>query len=89
MTTVSFQLPDHIERQLRQKLGDLDVAAKEAALVELYRQGQLSHGKLAESLGISRYETDAVLKRHNVTEDLLTREEFDQQARGLHNLLGQ
>ena len=89
MTTVSFQLPDNVEQQLRRQLGDLDAAAKEAALVELYRQGQLSHGKLAEGLGISRYETDAVLKRHNVTEDLLTREEFDQQASGLRNLLDQ
>jgi predicted HTH domain antitoxin len=89
MTTVSFQLPDNVEQQLRRELGDLDAAAKEAALVELYRQGQLSHGKLAQCLGISRYETDAMLKRHNVTEDLLTREEFDQQVSGLRRLLGQ
>ncbi len=89
MTTVSFQLPDNVEQQLRRDLGDLDATAKEAALVELYRQGQLSHGKLAEALGISRYETDAVLKRHNVTEDLLTREEFDQQVGDLRKLLGQ
>ena len=89
MTTVSFQLPDDLEKQLREELGDLDAAAKEAALVELYRQRQLSHAKLAEGLGISRYETDAVLKRHNVTEDLLTREEFDEQVGGLRKLLGQ
>ena len=89
MTTVSFQLPDDLEKQLREELGDLDAAAKEAALVELYRQSQLSHAKLAEGLGISRYETDAVLKRHNVTEDLLTREEFDEQVSGLRKLLGQ
>ena len=89
MTTVSFQLPDSIELHLRQELGDLGAAAKEAALVELYRQGQLSHGKLAESLGISRYEADAVLKRHNVTEDLLTREEFDEQVVSLRQSLGQ
>jgi len=88
MTTVSFELPDNIEQQLRQELGDLDAAAKEAALVELYRQGQISHSKLAEGLGISRYETDAVLKRHNVTEDLLSREDFKQQVNGLHELLG-
>jgi hypothetical protein len=30
-----------------------------------------------------------MLKRHNVTEDLLTREEFDQQVSGLRRLLGQ
>lgn len=89
MPTVSFQLPDDVERQLRRELGDLDAAAKEAALVELYRQGRLSHGKLAEGLGISRYETDALLKRHNVTEDLLTQEEFDQQVSGLRESLGQ
>ncbi len=89
MTTVSFQLPDNVERQLRLALGDLDAAAKEATLVELYRQGQLSHGKLAEGLGISRYETDAVLKRHNVTEDLLSRDDFLQQVSSLRELLSQ
>ncbi len=87
MTTVSFDLPDEVEKQLRQVLGDLDAAAKEAALVELYRQGQLSHGQLAVALGISRYETDGVLKRHNVTEDLVTREELDEQVRLLRQLL--
>jgi hypothetical protein len=89
MPTISFQLPDDVEQRLRRELGDLDAVAKEAALVELYRQGQLSHGSLAESLGISRYEADAVLKRHNVSEDLLTREEFDEQLNGLRKSLGQ
>jgi predicted HTH domain antitoxin len=89
MTVVSFQLPDSIEQELRRALGDVNAAAKEAALVELYRQGQLSHGKLAESLEMSRYETDALLKRHNVTEDLLTRQEFDEQLSGLRKSLGQ
>jgi predicted HTH domain antitoxin len=89
MTTISFQLPDSIEKQLREEIGDLAAAAKEATLVELYRQGQLSHGRFAEALGISRYEADAVLKRHNVTEDLLTREEFDEQLASLRKLLGQ
>jgi predicted HTH domain antitoxin len=86
---ISFELPTGIERQLREQLADLDQIAKEAALVELYRQGQLSHGKLAECLGISRYETDAVLNRHHVTEDLITPEEFHQQATDLHKLLGE
>jgi predicted HTH domain antitoxin len=86
---VSFQLPSAIEQQLRREFADRDQLAKEVALVELYRQGQLSHGKLAESLGISRYEADAVLKRHNVTEDLLTREELAEQVDDLRKLLGQ
>ena len=89
MPSISFQLPDDVEQQLRRELGDVAAAAKEAPLVELYRQGRLSHGKLAECLGISRYETDAVLKRHNVSEDLLTREEFDEQLSELRKSLGQ
>lgn len=78
-----------MERQLREELGDVNQAAKEAALVELYRQGTLSHGKLAECLGISRYETDAVLTRHNVTEDLITLDEFEEQVAGLRKILGE
>jgi hypothetical protein len=41
-------------------------AGKEAMLVEIYRQGKISHGDLAVSLGLSRCEIDGVLKRHEV-----------------------
>jgi len=87
--TISFDLPAEIEEQLRRELGDLNQVAKESALVELYRQGNLSHGLLAQCLGISRYETDGVLKRHNVTEDLITVEEFDEQMTFLRKLTGE
>jgi predicted HTH domain antitoxin len=86
--SITFNLPAAVEENLRAQLGDLDEAAKEAALVELYRQGKLSHGQLAESLGISRDEASALLKRHNVTEDLLTIDEFDEQMEQLRKLLG-
>lgn len=76
---VTFELPNNIERRLRQ-LGDLDQVAKEAALVELYRQEKLTHHELAQALGLSRIETDVLLKKHNVTEDLMTIEQFERQA---------
>ncbi len=60
---------------------------KEAALVELYRQLRISHGQFAEALGIARHEADAILKRHNVTEDLVTPEELDEQVARLRELL--
>ena len=41
--TISFSLPAPIEDSLRAQVGNLDDAAKEAALVELYRQEKLSH----------------------------------------------
>jgi plasmid maintenance system antidote protein VapI len=85
--SITFTLPTTVEEVLRAQFNDLDKAAKEAALVELYRQQKLSHGQLAESLSISRDEANALLKRHNVTEDLATIEEFDEQMDQLRKLL--
>ncbi len=65
---ISIELPDEIEQELRQRVADLDQAAKEVLLVELYRQGKLTHHQLSRALGLSRYETDGVLKRHAVYE---------------------
>ncbi|MEX0712155.1 MAG: UPF0175 family protein [Pirellulales bacterium] len=87
--TISFQLPAAIEMHLRQEVADLDAAAKEAALVELYRQHKLSHHQLATALGLDRFETEALLKLHHVTEDLVTPAEFSQQLAGLRKLLGE
>ncbi len=85
--SISFTLPATVEEKLRAEFGDLDEAAKEAALVELYRQEKLSHGQLAECLGVSRDEANAVLKRHKVDEDLPTIDEFDDQMKQLRSLL--
>jgi predicted HTH domain antitoxin len=73
---ITLQIPPDIEEHLRSRLVDLDQAAKEAMAVELYRQGKLTHYELSRLLDLSRYETDGVLKRHNVTEDLPTVEEL-------------
>jgi hypothetical protein len=64
--TVCIELPLEVETLLRQRLSDLDQAAKEACLVEFYRQGQLTHAQLASALGLDRYSADGVLKRHGV-----------------------
>ena len=85
---VSFDLPTDIEQFLRHKLGNLDQAAKEAALVELYRQEKLTHHQLSKALGLSRLETNGVLKKHNVTEDLLSVEEFSRQVEDLGRSVG-
>jgi predicted HTH domain antitoxin len=66
---VTVQIPADVEQRLRSQSRDLDTDAKEAMLVEFYRQRKLSHYELAEALRLTRYETDGLLKRHNVTED--------------------
>ncbi|MEW6743328.1 MAG: UPF0175 family protein [Planctomycetota bacterium] len=85
---IQIQLPQHVEERLRKALGNLEQAAKEAALVELYRQGHVTHHELGEALGLSRFETDGLLKRHNVTEDLETPEEHLRDLEALRKALG-
>lgn len=84
---VSFELPSEIERNLRQTLGNLDEAAKEAALVGLYRQQKLTQRELAQALGLSRLETESLLKKHGVTEDLPTADEIERDVESLRRLL--
>jgi hypothetical protein len=85
--SISFQLPVAVEEQLRRDHADLDVVAKEAALVELYRQGRITQHQLALSLDKSRFEVEELLKRHKVTEDLDIAEQVAEQITILRRLL--
>jgi hypothetical protein len=76
-----------VEDQLRRELADLDVVAKEAALVELYRQERITHHQLGLSLGLERHETDGLLKRHKVVEDLPRAEELAEEIATLRRLI--
>lgn len=76
---ITFEIPADLEENLARELGNLNQAAKESALVELYRQGRISRPELSRALDLSRYETDGLLKRHGVTEDLITPEQLDEQ----------
>ncbi len=68
--SVSIDLPTELETTLRRQMVDLDRAAKEALLVELYRQKRITSHELASALGIDRFAADELLGRHGVTEDL-------------------
>jgi hypothetical protein len=77
---ISFDLPEVIERELRRQVADLDEAAKEATLVEMYRLRRLTHQQLSQALGLSRYETDGLLKRYGVYDDM-SAEDVEHDAR--------
>jgi predicted HTH domain antitoxin len=49
---------------------DLEAQAREALGVECYRRRKLTHAQLSKMLGLSRFETDAVLKKHGVYYDI-------------------
>ena len=84
--TVSFQIPSELEQSLRHQLSDLDAAAKEALLVTLYRQNNISHLALSQALGLDRFETEAILQKHNVTEDLGTAEDVLAEVRAVEKI---
>ena len=63
---VGFDIPQDIEQQIRSEGVDPNCEAREVYLVELYRQERITQHQLAEALGLSRLETEGVLKRHGV-----------------------
>ncbi len=79
---ISYEMPQDIEQELRTNGLDFDGEAKEAFLIDLYRQGRISHRQLADAPGLNRYETDGILKRHKVSPNV-TAQETRAQATGL------
>ena len=80
---VTIELPQTVEDSIRQTLPNLDELAKEILLVTLYREGKLTHHEFATAMGVTRYEADGILKRHHVTEDLITQAEFEEERAAL------
>ena len=63
---ITFELPHDIEHRLQANGADLNGKAREAFLVELYREDAITHGQLGRALGLDSYDTDGVLKKHGV-----------------------
>ena len=82
--TISFELPRDIEQAVRSNGPDLNREAKEAYLIDLYRQDRITHHQLGKALGLGRYETDGLLKRHRVSPNV-TAEELQSQAESLRD----
>ena len=82
---ISFEIPHEIEQRIQTDGNDLNREAKEAFLIEQYRQDKISHGQLADALGLDAYETDGVLKKHGVTLEI-TAEELREEALSLRDV---
>jgi hypothetical protein len=68
--TISFEIPQEIEEQIRADGVDLDRDAKEVYLMEQFRQAKLSHRQLQEALGLSFQEIEELLKRRGLGQDI-------------------
>ena len=86
--TLTIELPAEVERALRASETDFGVAAKEALAVSLFRRGKLSHAELSHALGLDRFETDALLKRQQVTAGGPTLADLEMDRANLEQVLG-
>lgn len=71
---ISFEIPHDIEQQIKTNGLDVVGKAREAFLIELYREHKITHRQLGDALGLERYETDGMLKRYGVGLDLTVEE---------------
>ncbi len=85
--SLAVNLPPQVEEQLRAESGDLSSAVRESFAVNLFRRGILTHHELGQVLSIDRFETDALLKRNDVTEYSLTHEDIDADVSSLKEFL--
>jgi hypothetical protein len=67
---ISFEIPHHIEEQIRSDGADLNGKAREAFLLELYREERISHAQLREALGLSFHETETLIKERGTGQDI-------------------
>lgn len=86
---VIIDLPADVEDRLRRESRSLDADVKQAYVVELFRQGRLSHYELSRSLGLDRFETDEFLVRQQIWEQSLTREDLEADRQTLERVMGQ
>lgn len=85
--TLTVDFPPDVEQRLRAESDDLSADVKEAFAVQLFRLGKLNHYQLSHVLVLDRFQTDALLKRHRVTEGSLTLEDVEADRRTLVTLL--
>jgi predicted HTH domain antitoxin len=67
--SVTFNLPSEVEHQLQDIFGDLGQAAKSALLIDAYRRGRISIGRLAETLGMGVIEAQQWLADQGVPQN--------------------
>ncbi|HVS72008.1 MAG TPA: UPF0175 family protein [Phycisphaerae bacterium] len=83
--TLTLNLPPDLEARVRANIGDPQADAAEAYAVDLYRRGVLSHYELSQLLKLDRFETDGVLKRHDVMIEM-TPQRFQEELADLRKI---
>lgn len=83
---VRFTLPRWAVAEAKLDESALDEAARVALAIDLFRCGRLSRPALGRMLGLDRFETGALLKRHQLFQDP-SHEEIDAEVEATRGLL--
>jgi predicted HTH domain antitoxin len=67
--TISFEIPPNIEQRIHTEGIDLNREAKEAYLIDLYRQERITHDDLSEALGLGFHQTQQLIKEYGAGDD--------------------
>ncbi len=81
---VTLDLPAGLEQKLPPG-ANVSADVRETYLVELYRRGKFTHFELSQALHLDRFETDGILKLHEVLLEL-TAERFAEELEDLREL---
>ena len=73
--TITFEIPYDIEQDIFADGADINSAAREAFLVDLYRRRKITQHQLGIALGVDYYDTDGVLIRHGVALEISVEEQ--------------
>ena len=64
---VTIELPEDVAKVFLENGKNIEREVLEATALEGYRTGKLSHAQVGRMLDLSRFETDALLKQHDVS----------------------
>ena len=78
---LELTFPSEVLDMLSTTYQDGAEAIKEAAVLELYREGKISSGKAAEILGMDRFEFIRYAGRKGITYIRITPDELDEEVR--------
>lgn len=84
---LTIELPPVLSNALRRTSVDPSRTIVEAIALGLFRQGEITHVELRSALGLDRFETDALLRRHRVFDGSLTAADVDSDRKTLEAVL--
>ncbi|MGE3313230.1 MAG: UPF0175 family protein [Limisphaerales bacterium] len=85
---LTIELDPILENALQRASVDPSRALVEALALALFQQGEITHIELGGVLGLDRFETKTLLRRHHVFEESLTAADVDSDRKTLEAILG-